>query len=581
MKWPSFSDPDVRRQLMLAGVGVLGGATVLGGAMFLVRRQAKSGDLVRVRLIHDLDPDTKRIFDAYLPTIQRISEKGVDVRLRLGQKGGPGHPETEQELSIVPSSAPVSTGYDSFRIGDLPMSHVLDVFGADLMGAVLPDLDLPASRRAMDEDDDDDLDEQIEQALGGDDDEDDDDLDLEDDDDDDDDGDFGLDDLGDDDMGQWSSSTGPHGFTRVTGPAGKTRVFGPAGHLRRVVAPSGATRSFSPSGQMTSRTFGEDEMGGRRTGVDKGLPGYARDRRAAGLPTSKDLRAAQVAHTYGQDFLGDDMYGEDEMGLLQQVLHPLESLKIKKGPSKAQRDIIRAMVSMDEKKLIAYAKNPLKSHFIRKAAGQELQRRQSGGAAVPAGAPVSPSIMNWHAQGPAFAPSAPLTAPPAASLPRADRGLPGYAWQRRQAGLPTMRDVRAARAPTAPMPAAAPSAAPSFMRPTPVMPTMARPGVATRAPTGDWRTVSRPTGVTRTYGPQGNLRTATGPAGNVRTFTPGGRRLGEDEFGAEDVGSTNVLGFLYEHPWQSLLATTVVFGVGAAVGQDRIMDAAKRLIPGR
>lgn len=164
-----------------------------------------------------------------------------------------------------------------------------------------------------------------------------------------------------------------------------------------------------------------------------------------------------------------------------------------------------------------------------------------------------------------------------------------------------MRDVRAARAPTAsaPMPAAAPSAAPSFvrppsvapsvmpsfMRPTPVMPTMARPGVATRAPTGDWRTVSRPSGVTRTYGPQGHLRSATGPQGVTRTFAPSGvrtgvRRFGEDEFGQEG-GSSGVLGFLYEHPWQSLLATTVVFGVGAAIGQDRIVDAAKRLIPGR
>jgi len=163
MNWPSLSDETVRNQLMLAGVGVLGGAAVLGGAMWVIRSQAKHGDMLRVRLIHDVDPQTRSLIASYLPAVNRIAASGVDVRVRFGPKAGGGKSdELEIPASALSETPPVpekaSVGYASSHSGVRPMTtHVLDVFGAALMdayGAAQTDLDLPASRQSSEEDDD-------------------------------------------------------------------------------------------------------------------------------------------------------------------------------------------------------------------------------------------------------------------------------------------------------------------------------------------------------------------------------------------------------------------------------------------
>lgn len=169
MEWPSLSDEAVRSQLMLAGVGVLGGAAVLGGAMWVIRSQAKHGDMLRVRLIHDVDPETRGLIASYLPAVNQIAARGVDVRVRFGPKSGGKSDEVEipasalSETPILPEKAVL--GYASSRYGVLPMTHVLDVFGAALLGAQT-DLEIPASRQSSEADDDlDNDDELIESVL--------------------------------------------------------------------------------------------------------------------------------------------------------------------------------------------------------------------------------------------------------------------------------------------------------------------------------------------------------------------------------------------------------------------------------
>ena len=160
MEWPSLSDESTRRQLAMAGIGVLGGTAVLGGAMWLIRSQAKSGDILRVRLIHDVDPASRQLIASYLPVVNFIASHGIDVRVRFGPKP-PG--EKGLEIPVYTNPAPVAPpgkpalGYDPSRIGAL-MTHVLDAFGADLASAALVDTSLPASRREDEDlDNDDDL----------------------------------------------------------------------------------------------------------------------------------------------------------------------------------------------------------------------------------------------------------------------------------------------------------------------------------------------------------------------------------------------------------------------------------------
>jgi hypothetical protein len=84
--------------LTFVGVGVMGGASVMGGLLWLLRRQIVSGDLVRVRLLHDIEPDTKRMIESYQPMMAELTERGVDVNMRLFRRKGVS-PEDEVDVA--------------------------------------------------------------------------------------------------------------------------------------------------------------------------------------------------------------------------------------------------------------------------------------------------------------------------------------------------------------------------------------------------------------------------------------------------------------------------------------------------
>jgi hypothetical protein len=69
-------------------LGVLTAGTVLGGVLWFIRRQVQSGDIVKIRVIHDLDPETRRMAESYHPILTRLSEQGVDVNMRLFRRRG-------------------------------------------------------------------------------------------------------------------------------------------------------------------------------------------------------------------------------------------------------------------------------------------------------------------------------------------------------------------------------------------------------------------------------------------------------------------------------------------------------------
>ena len=81
-------DFEQKRTLRTVGLGVLTAGTVLGGVLWFVRRQVQSGDVVKIRVIHDLDPETRKMAESYRPLVARLADQGVDVNMRLFRKRG-------------------------------------------------------------------------------------------------------------------------------------------------------------------------------------------------------------------------------------------------------------------------------------------------------------------------------------------------------------------------------------------------------------------------------------------------------------------------------------------------------------
>jgi len=71
------------RGVATAGVAVIGGATVLSGLLYLVQRQLREGDVLSVRLVHDIEPETRQLVESYLPVLEDLSDRGMDVNMRL------------------------------------------------------------------------------------------------------------------------------------------------------------------------------------------------------------------------------------------------------------------------------------------------------------------------------------------------------------------------------------------------------------------------------------------------------------------------------------------------------------------
>jgi len=81
LKW--LEDEVRQRQMMAIGLGVVGAASVLGASIYLIRRQIQTGDVLQVRVVHEVEPQTKRLLDALRPTIEQAVSEGVGVNVRL------------------------------------------------------------------------------------------------------------------------------------------------------------------------------------------------------------------------------------------------------------------------------------------------------------------------------------------------------------------------------------------------------------------------------------------------------------------------------------------------------------------
>lgn len=80
-----FEDGEDRHDRVVAvGLGMVGASVVLGGLLYLIRRQVVRGDVLRVRMIHDIEPGTKAMLESYRPTLERLSQRGLDVNVRSG-----------------------------------------------------------------------------------------------------------------------------------------------------------------------------------------------------------------------------------------------------------------------------------------------------------------------------------------------------------------------------------------------------------------------------------------------------------------------------------------------------------------
>lgn len=76
-------DPATARRLGMVGLGVIGAAVSMGGLLWIIQRQLGDGRLIRVTLVHEVDPATRDLVAKYQPAVQRISDRGVDVNVRL------------------------------------------------------------------------------------------------------------------------------------------------------------------------------------------------------------------------------------------------------------------------------------------------------------------------------------------------------------------------------------------------------------------------------------------------------------------------------------------------------------------
>jgi hypothetical protein len=97
--------PERRELLTTVGLGVLSATVVFGGVLWVVQRQLK-GRMVTVRLVHGLEPETQALADRYYPIMQKATEDGVDVNMRLFPRGN------TNRIDLVGALAP-QKGYDS------------------------------------------------------------------------------------------------------------------------------------------------------------------------------------------------------------------------------------------------------------------------------------------------------------------------------------------------------------------------------------------------------------------------------------------------------------------------------------
>jgi hypothetical protein len=105
--------PSQRETLVNVGIGVVAGASVLGGVLLLIRRQIQRGDLITIRLKHQLDPETQAIANRYYPIAKQAAERGVDVNMRLFRRR-----EDEGELDLLGALAPADAGIPVMGYGD-------------------------------------------------------------------------------------------------------------------------------------------------------------------------------------------------------------------------------------------------------------------------------------------------------------------------------------------------------------------------------------------------------------------------------------------------------------------------------
>ena len=69
-----------RRGFVMVGLGILGGATVLGAMGFMIERQLSKGDVFRMRLEHSLDPGDRNLLQALAPDVQKMASQGIGMR---------------------------------------------------------------------------------------------------------------------------------------------------------------------------------------------------------------------------------------------------------------------------------------------------------------------------------------------------------------------------------------------------------------------------------------------------------------------------------------------------------------------
>ncbi len=77
-------DDGKRAVLSTVSVGMLTAAGVFGLALWGIRRQAQRGDLLRLRVTHEFDPQTRALLAEYTPIFQKISDEGLRVRFGPG-----------------------------------------------------------------------------------------------------------------------------------------------------------------------------------------------------------------------------------------------------------------------------------------------------------------------------------------------------------------------------------------------------------------------------------------------------------------------------------------------------------------
>jgi predicted deacylase len=83
-----------QQQLVSVGIGMMAGATVLGGLLYLVRRQVERGDVLAVTVVHELSPEAEQTVrdlqldlvetrDRMLSDVVPLLEQGIQHQVRL------------------------------------------------------------------------------------------------------------------------------------------------------------------------------------------------------------------------------------------------------------------------------------------------------------------------------------------------------------------------------------------------------------------------------------------------------------------------------------------------------------------